>query len=214
MKDIWFGINAIKIVAWLYLRLNAYIVGNTNKPMALFLLLQLENRLTNVTFNTRKDIFIIFIYIKMHMYVCMYRYTHKHLILLLVFSHSVVSDSLQPHGQQHTRLPCPSSFPIVCSNSCPLSRWCHPTNSFSVIPFSSCLQSFPGSGAFPMSQLFSSGGQSIEASASASVLPVNIQNWFPLGLTGFISLQSKGLSRVFSNTTVQKHGFFSAQLSV
>ena len=120
-------------------------VGNTNKPMALFLLLQLENRLTNVTFNTRKDIFIIFIYIKMHMYVYIYTYTHKHLILLLVFSHSVLSNSLQPHGQQHTRLPCPSLFPIVCSNSCPLSRWCHPTISSSGIPFSSHLQSFPAS---------------------------------------------------------------------
>ena len=112
------------------------------------------------------------------------------------------------------RLPCPSSSPRPCSNSCPLSQWCHPTISFSVIPFSSCLQSFPESGSFPMSQFFASGGQSIGVSASASVLPMNIQDWFPLGLTGMISLQSKGLSRVFSNTTVQKNQFFGAQLSL
>ena len=130
------------------------------------------------------------------------------------FSHSVVSDSLQAHGMQHTRLPCPSPTPGSCSNSCLPSQWCHPTISSSVIPFSSCLQSFPASGSFPMSQFFASGGQSIGASASASVLPMNIQDWFPLGWTGWISLQSKGLSRVFSNTTVQKHQFFSAQLSL
>ena len=130
---------------------------------------------------------------------------------LLLFSCSVVSDSLWPHGLQHTRLSCPLLPPGVCSNSCLLSRWCHPTISSSVIPFSSCLQSFPASGSFPMSQLFASGGQSIGASASAPVLPMNIQDWFPLGWTGCISLQSKGLSRVFSNTTVQKHQFFSAQ---
>ena len=121
------------------------------------------------------------------------------------FSHSVVSDSLQRHGLQHTRLPCPSPTPGVYSNSCPLSQWCHPTISSSVIPFSSCLQSFPASGSFQMSQFFAKGGQSIGVSASASVLPMNIQDWFPLGWTGWISLKSKGLWRVFSNTTVQKH---------
>ena len=121
------------------------------------------------------------------------------------FSCSVVSNSLQPHGLQHARLPCPSPTPGACWNSCPLSQWCHPTISSSVVPFSSCLQFFPVSGSFPMSQFFTSGGQSIRASASASVLPMNIQDWFPLGWTGLISLQSMGLSRVFSNTTVQKH---------
>ena len=130
------------------------------------------------------------------------------------FSHSVVSDSLQPHGLQQARLPCPSPTPVACSNSHPLSRWCHPTILSSVVPFSSCLQSFPASGSFPMSQFFASGGQSIGASASASVLPMNIQDSFPLGWTGWISLQSKGLSRVFSNTTVQRHLFFSAQISL
>ena len=126
----------------------------------------------------------------------------------------VVSDSWRLRGLQHTRLPCPSLSPWACSNSCPLNRRCHPTISSSVVPFSSCLQSFPASGSFPMSQFFTSGGQSIGASASASVLPMNIQDWSPLGWTGLISLQSKGLSRVFSNTTVQKHQFFSAQLSL
>ena len=130
------------------------------------------------------------------------------------FSHSVVSDSLQPHGLQHARPRCPSPTPRAYSNSCPLSRWCPPAISSSVIPFSSCLQYFPASGSFPMSQFFASGGQSIGVSASASVLPMNIQDWFPLGQTGWISLQSKGLSWVFSNTTVQKHQFFSAQLSL
>ena len=129
------------------------------------------------------------------------------------FSSSAVSDSLRLHRLQHVRLPCPLSAPGACSNSCPSSQWCHPTISFSVISFS-CLQYFPASGAFPMSQFFASGGQSIGASASASVLPMNIQDWFPLGLTGWISLQSKRLSRVFSNTTVQKHQFFGAQLSL
>ena len=123
-----------------------------------------------------------------------------------------MSDSLQPHGLQHTRLPCTSPTPRAYSNSCSLSRWCHPTISFSVVPFSR-LQSFPESGPLPMSQFFASGSQSIGVSASVSVLPMNIQDWFPLGWTGWISLQSKGLSRVFSNTTVQKHPFFSAQLS-
>ena len=125
---------------------------------------------------------------------------------LVQFSHSVVSDSLWPHGLQHTRLPCPSPTPGTCSNSCPLSRWCHPTISSSVVPFSSCLQSFSSSRSFLMSQLFTSVDQTIRT--SASVLPMNIQGWFPLGWTGWISLQSKGLSRVFSNTTVQKHQFF------
>ena len=128
------------------------------------------------------------------------------------FSRWVVSDSLQPHGLQHARLPCPSSTPGACSKSCPSSRWCHPTISSSVVPFSSCLQSFPASESFPVSQFFTSGGRSIRVSASASVLPVNIQDWFPLGWTGWISLQSKGLSRVFSNTTVQTHKFFAAQI--
>ena len=123
-----------------------------------------------------------------------------HVISLVQFSHSVVSDALRPHGLQHARPPCPSPTLGACSNSCPLSRWCHPSISSSVITFSSCLQSFPGSRCFPMSQFFAPGGQSTGASASASVLPRNIQCWFPLGLTGLISLQSKGLSRVFSNT--------------
>ena len=121
---------------------------------------------------------------------------------------------LLPHGMQLARPPCTSPTPRVYSNSCPLSWWRHPTISSSVVPFSSCLQSFPASGSFPMSQFFTSGGQSIGVSASASVLLMNIQDWIPLGWTGGISLQSKGLSRVFSNTIVQKHQFFSAQLSL
>ena len=124
------------------------------------------------------------------------------------FSYWVVSNSLQPHGLQHTRPPCPSPTPGAYSNSCLSSRWCHPTISFSVIPFSSCLPSFPASGSFLMSQFFTSGGQSIGVSASTSVLPMNIQDWFPLGWTGW------ELSRVFSNTTVQKHQFFGTQLSL
>ena len=141
----------------------------------------------------------------------------KQLVLSSVqFSCSVLSDSLQHglHGLQHARLPCPSPTSEACSNSCPLSRWCHPTISSSVISFSSCLQSFPASGSFPMSQFFTSGGQSIGVSTSASVLPVNIQDWFPLGWTSWISLHSKWLSKVFSNTTVQKHQFFRAQFSL
>ena len=130
------------------------------------------------------------------------------------FSCSVVSYSLQPHGLQHASLPCPLPIPGACSNSHPSDWWCHPTISSSVVPFSSCLQSFLASGSFPTSQLFPSGGRSIGVSASASVLPMNIQDWFPWGLTGFISLQSKGLSRVFSNITVKKHQFFGAQLSL
>ena len=129
------------------------------------------------------------------------------------FSRSVVSDSLWPHELDHNRPPCPLPTPRVYPNSCPLSRWCHWTTSSSVIPFSSHPQSFPASGSFQMSQLFASGGQNIGVSASASVLPMNTQDWTPLGWTGWISLQSKRLSRVFSNTTVQKHPFFGAQLS-
>ena len=130
------------------------------------------------------------------------------------FSCSVASNSLWPHGMKQTKSPCSSPTLWVYSNSCPLSWWRHPTISSSVVPFSSCFQSFPASGSFQMNQLFASGGQSIGVSASASVLPINIQEWFLLGLTGLISLQSKGLSRVFSNTTVQKHQFVGAQLSL
>ena len=126
------------------------------------------------------------------------------------FSHSFVSNSLQRHGLQQAKPPCPSPTPRACSDSCPLSRWCHPIISSSVVPFSSC----PQSGSFPGSQFFTSGGQSIGVSASVPVLPMNIQGWFPSGWTGWISLWSKGLSRVFSNTTVQKHQFFSTQLSL
>ena len=129
------------------------------------------------------------------------------------FCRSVVSDSLRPHGLQHIRLPCPSPTPGARSNSCPSNLWCHPTISSSVIPFSSCPQSFPASGSFPMSQFFTSGGQSIGVSDSASVLPRNIQDWLPLGWTGLISLWPTRLPRVF-NTTVQKHQFFSAQPSL
>ena len=130
------------------------------------------------------------------------------------FNHSVMSDSLQSHRLQHARPPSSSPTPRTYSNSCPWHQWCDLTISASVIPFSTCLQSFPASGPFPMSQFFASGGQSIGVSASTSVLPKNIQDWFPLGWTGWISLQSKGLSRVFSNTTVQKHQFFNTQLSL
>ena len=130
------------------------------------------------------------------------------------FSCSVVSDSLRPHEPQHTRPPWPSPTPRVHPNPCPLSRWCHPAISSSVVPFSSCPQSLPAPGSFPMSQLFTWGGQSIGVSAPASVLPMNTQDWSPLGWTGWVSLQFKGLSRVFSNTTVQKHQFFGAQLSL
>ena len=136
------------------------------------------------------------------------------LISSVQFSRSVMSDSLQPPEPQHARPPCPSPTPGVHPNLCPLSRWYHPTISSSVVPFSSCPQSFPASGSFPMSQVSTSGGQSIGVSALTSVLPTNTQDWSPLGWTGWISLQSKGLSRVFSNTTVQKHQFFGAQLSL
>ena len=138
----------------------------------------------------------------------------KHTCSSVQLSRSVKSDSLRPHGLQHARPSCPSPTPGVYSDSCLLSLWCHPTISSSVIPFSSCRQSFPASGPVQMSQFFTSGGQSIGVSASASVLPMNTQDWSPLGWTGWISLKSKGLSSVFSNTTVQKHRFFSAQLSL
>ena len=127
-------------------------------------------------------------------------------------SRSVMSDSLWPHGLQNMTFPCPSPASGVCLDSCPLSWWCHPTISFSVIPFSHRLQSFPASRSFPVSQFFTSGGESIGVSASVSILPKNIQDWFPLGWTGLIFLQPEGLSRVFSNITIQKHQFFSTQL--
>ena len=134
--------------------------------------------------------------------------------MLLLCSHCVVSDSLWPHGLRHIRLSCPSLSPGICSHSCPLSWSCHPTVSSSVTCFSSCLQSFPALGSFPMSQLFASGGQSIGASASASVPPMNIQGWFPLGLIGLISSQSQGPAGVFSSTKIQKHQFFGSQPSL
>ena len=137
----------------------------------------------------------------------------RHQFSSVQFSRSVVSNSLQPHESQHTRPPCPSPTPGVHPNSCASSQWCHPAISSSVVPFSSCPQSLPASGSFPMSQLFGWGGQSIGVSASASVLTMNTQDWSPLGWNGWISLQSKGLTRVFSNTTVQKHQFFRTQLS-
>ena len=133
---------------------------------------------------------------------------------LLLFGLSVMSNSLWLHGLHHARLPCPSVSPRVCSNSCPLNWWCHPTISSSVTPFFSCPQFFPASGSFPMSWPFSSGGQSIRASASASVLPMNMQGQFPLRFTDLIFLQSSRLSRVFCNTTVWKHHFFSVQPSL
>ena len=131
----------------------------------------------------------------------------------LQFSHSVISDSLRPHESQHARSPYPSPPPRVYTNSCPLSRWCHPAISSSVVPFSPCPQSLPASGSFPMSQLFPWGGQNIGVSVSSSVLPMNTQDWSALEWTGWISLQSNGLTKVFSNTIVQKHQFFGAQLS-
>ena len=144
---------------------------------------------------------------------CMERVTWKLIFSSVQFSRSVVSDSLRPHESQHARPPCPSPTPGVHPNPCPLSQWCHPTISSSVVPFSSCPQSFLTSGSFQMSQLFASGGHSIGISASTSVLPTNAQDWSPLGWTGWISLQFEGLSRVFSNTTVQMHQFFGTQLS-
>ena len=149
---------------------------------------------------------VIVSYIQKSDIICMY--------ISVQFSLSVMSDSLQPHGLQHTRPPCPSPTPGVHANPCLSSQWCHPAISSSVVPFSSCPQSFPASGSFPVNQLFASGGQSIRVSASTSVLSMNTQDWSPLGWTGWISLQSKGLSRVFSNTTVQKHQVFGAQLSL
>ena len=134
--------------------------------------------------------------------------------MLLLFSCSVMSNYLRPHGLQHARRLCPAPSPGVCSNSCPLSWWCYPTISASVTPFSAWPQSFPASGSSPMSRLFTSGGQSIGALVSASVLPMNIQGWFPLELTGLISLLSKGLSRVFSSATIWKYQFFGAQPSL
>ena len=130
------------------------------------------------------------------------------------FSRSVVPDILWPHGVQHSSLPCPSPAPSIYPKACPLSQRCHPTISSSVVPFFSRVQSFPASGSFPMSQFFAPGGQSIGVSDSTSVLLMNIQDWFPIGWTGWVSLLCKGLSRVFSNTTVQKHQFFSTQLSL
>ena len=141
-------------------------------------------------------------------------FTAPQALWILLFSHPVMSNSLQLHGEQHVRLPCPSLSLGLCSSSSPLNWWCHPTILSSVVPFSSHLQSFPASGSFQLSRLFASGGQSTGISASTSVLPMNIQYWFPLGWTGWISLQSKGLSRVFPNTTVQKHQFFSTQPSL
>ena len=145
--------------------------------------------------------------------VCVCTHTHK-MDYSVQFSHSVVSDSLWPHESQHARPPCPSPTPGVHSNSCASSRWCHPAISSSVVPFSSCPQSFPASESFPMSQLFSWGGHRTGISALASVLPMNTQDWSPLGWTDWISLQFKGLSKVFFNTTVQKHQFFCTQLSL
>ena len=141
-------------------------------------------------------------------------YYFSFLSYIVLFSHSVVFNSLWPHGLQQARLPCPSPSHRICSNSCPLSQWCHPTISSSVTPFSSCPQSFPASRSFPMSWLFTSGGRCTGASASASVLPMNIQDWFPLRLDSLTSLLSKGLPRVFCSTTIQKHQFFSIQPSL
>ena len=147
--------------------------------------------------------FSLFSSIGLFVYLC----ANTTMLLLLLFSHEVVSNSLRPHGLQHVRLPFPSLSPRVCSNSCPLSQWYHPTISSSITPFS-CLQSFPESGSFPVSWLFTSGAQSIGALVSASVPPMSIHGWFPLELTGSISIQSKWLSRVFSSTTIRRHQFF------
>ena len=149
----------------------------------------------------------------MYVYICVYVCACIH-FSSVQFSRSVMSNSLRPHELQHARPPCPSPAPRVHSNPRPSSQWCHPTISSSIIPFSSYPQSYPASGSFQMSQLFTSGGQSIGVSASASVLPMNIQDWSPLGWTDWVSLQSKGLSRDFSNTTVQKHQFFGGELSL
>ena len=165
---------------------------------------------------------IFFIFFIVVGFVIHWNESAMYLIFIINFSVTSVQFSsvaqsyptLGPHGLQHARLPCPSPTPGACSNPCSLSRWCHPTISSSVIPISSYLQSFPISASFPMSRLFASGVQSIGVSASPSVLPMNIQDWCPLGWTGWISLQSKGLSRVFPNTTDQKHQFFGTQLSL
>ena len=140
-------------------------------------------------------------------------YYNPYDIQFIQFSRSVMSDSLRPHESHHVRPSCPSPTPGVYPNPCLSSQWRHPAISSSVVPFSSCHQSLPASGSFPMSQLCTWGGQSIGVSASASVLPMNTHDWSPLGWTGWISLQSKGLSRVFSNTIVQKHQFFGAHVS-
>ena len=150
------------------------------------------------------------LFLKFYFY---YIFIEVNLIYSVQFSRSVMSDSLRPHEPQHARPPCPSPTPGVYPDSCPSGRWCHPAISSSDVPFSSYPQSLPASESFPMSQLFAWGGQSIGVSALASVLPKNTQGWSPLGWTGWISLQSKGLSRVFSNTTVQMHQFFGTQLS-
>ena len=166
----------------------------------------------------RKNIFLVMINLRLYSLSLHIQHTAVLIILIMLYIVSLSSVqfccSLWPHGLQHTRPPCPSTTPGAYLNSCPLSQWCHLTTSSSVVPFSFCLQSFPASGSFLMSQFFASGGQSIGVSASASVLPMNIHDWFPLGWTGWISLLSKGHSKVFCNTTVQKHQFFSTQLSL
>ena len=175
---------------------------------------KLGNRKIWWTENISKVIYI-FMTFSRHVSICLLRFAWKFQFskVSVQFSCSVVSDSLWPHASQHARPPGPSPTPGVHPNSCASSRWCHPAIPSSVIPFSSCPQSLPAWGSFPMSQLFAWGGQSIGVSALASVLPKDTQDWSPLGWTGWISLQSKGLSRVFSNTTVQKHQFFGAQIS-
>ena len=179
-------------------------------------LLKLLNRLNNSCSLLVWDLLLLDNWKEMWSYLpyCAFDPTILFLGVLLLFSCSVMSDSLQPYGLQHSRIPCPSRTPGACSNSCPSSRWWHPAISSCVFLFSSCLQSFPASGSFLRSQFFASGGQSIGASASASVLPVNIQDWFLLRSTCLISLKSKELWRVFFNTTVQKHQFFSTQPSL
>ena len=168
--------------------------------------------LSNYLYFKGTDVLVIYGYItSYHIFNILKQYSFQ--FSSVQFSRSVVSNSLQPHEPQHARSPCPSQTPRVYSNSCPSSWWCHPAISSSVIPFSSCPQSLQASGSFPMSQLFTWGGQSIGVSASESVLPMNTQDWSPSGWTGWTSLLSKGLSRVFSNTTVQKHQYFGAQLS-
>ena len=191
---------------------------NISAILSVVLSLLCEHLLTHEVFNFLRSSVSNF-----HCFLCLWCHTfgsttqakvkriQHHQTSSIQFSPSVMSDCLWPHGLQHARLPCPSPTPGAYSNSCPSSWCCHPTISSSVVPFSSCLQPFPASGSFPVSLFFTSGGQSIGASASASVLPMNIQGWFPLGCTGWISLLSKGLSRVFSNTTVWKHQFFSDQ---